>query len=64
MIANTLCQLLTQTGFREELNGRVRVIADNTGRFVYRELINPSESEKSQRARLVIYTVAAYLALC
>ncbi len=63
MIANTLCQLLTQTGFREELNGRARVIAEGVDRTIY-EVINPPEPEKSQRAQLVIYTVAAYLALC
>lgn len=63
MIANTLCQFVTQTGFREPLQGRSREIADGTDRLVY-ETISPREPERSQRARIVVYTIAAYLALC
>jgi hypothetical protein len=64
MIANTLCQFVTQTGFREPLQGRAREISESTDRFIYEGFINPPEPEKSQRARVVIYTLAAYLALC
>jgi hypothetical protein len=64
MIANTLCQFLTQTSFREPLEGRAKQFADSADRFVYDGLINLPEKEKAQRARLVIYTISAYLALC
>ena len=60
---NDLCQLVTQTGFREPLEGRTRNIAKASDRVIYEEL-HPSESVKHQRIRISVYFVAGYLALC
>ncbi|MBS3077172.1 hypothetical protein J4233_02770 [Candidatus Pacearchaeota archaeon] len=64
MIANTLCEFLTQTDFRKPLDGRTREIAEKVEGLVYEGFINPPEPEKSERARIVLYAIGAYLALC
>lgn len=71
MAANTLCQFLTQTGFREPLDDRARQVSDEIekvsseiGRFAY-DVVNPPTAEDAiQRLRLAVYFAATYAALC
>jgi len=64
VITNTLCQFLTQTGFREPLKGKIRDLSENVDRALYEAFIGLPDVERTQRARLVIYTIASYMALC
>ncbi|RMD65868.1 hypothetical protein D6817_05310 [Candidatus Pacearchaeota archaeon] len=64
MIAKSLVELLASEGLeRKRLEGKALELAEGIDRTIY-ELVRPPQGEKYEMRRLLIYAVAAYLALC
>jgi len=64
MIAERICQFITQDGLPKPLEGRAREVAKYADSVLYEELINPSEDKRADRIFLWSCAIGAYLALC
>ncbi len=64
MTTKTLSQLVTQADLEERPESRAKALIKSATRFVYDSWATAPEAEKHHAAKIVAYTVLAYLAMC